>query len=195
MLFKEYTYSVLIVSSSEKFAASLIPLLPENQFGPIESVKNAGEARRKFVERSFDIVLINTPLTDDFGTKLALDIVTDSLSGVLMFIKGDLYDEVTDKVIDYGVFTLSKPTSTVVVHQILKNMYAMQERFKSMQKKNATLEEKMEEIRTVNHAKWVLIQNMKMTETEAHRLIEKQAMDTRRSKLDVAEGIIRTYAT
>ena len=44
MLFKEYTYSVLIVSSSEKFAASLTPLLPENQFGPIESVKNVGEA-------------------------------------------------------------------------------------------------------------------------------------------------------
>ena len=51
----------------------------------------------------------------------------------------------------------------------------------------------METIRIVNHAKWILINNMKLSENEAHKLIEKQAMDTRRSKRDVAEGIIKTY--
>lgn len=195
MLFKEYTYSVLIVSSSEKFAAAIIPQLPENEFGPIETVRNCGEARRRLINQNFDILLINTPLTDDFGASLALDAAADSKSGILMFIKNDIYDEVTDKVIDYGIFTMSKPTSMPVVHQILKNMYAMQERFRRMEKKAATLEEKMEEIRIVNHAKWILIQNMKMTEQEAHKLIEKQAMDTRRSKKEVAEGIIKTYGS
>ena len=64
MLFKEYTYSVLIVSPSEKFAESIRPLLPENDFAPVETVGNAGEARRKLAQRDFDIVLVNTPLTD-----------------------------------------------------------------------------------------------------------------------------------
>lgn len=193
MLFKDYTYSVLIVSSSEKFNDAILPLLPENEFGPIARVTNVGEARRTIANRGFDIVLINTPLTDSFGTKLALDIAADSPSGVLLFVKADLYEEITDKVIDYGIFTLSKPTSSVVIHQILKNMYAMQERLKRIERKNATLEEKMAEIRIVNHAKWILIQNMKLTEDDAHRLIEKQAMDTRRSKREIAEGIIKTY--
>ncbi|MDD6735240.1 MAG: ANTAR domain-containing protein [Clostridiales bacterium] len=193
MLFKDYTYSVLIVSSSEKFNDAILPLLPENEFGPIARVTNVGEARRTIANRGFDIVLINTPLTDSFGTKLALDIAADSPSGVLLFVKADLYEEITDKVIDYGIFTLSKPTSSVVIHQILKNMYAMQERLKRIERKNATLEEKMEEIRIVNHAKWILIQNMKLTEDDAHRLIEKQAMDTRRSKREIAEGILKTY--
>ena len=178
MLFKEYTYSVLIASSSAKFVTGIMPLLPENEFAPIETAKSAGEAQRKLLERDFDIVLINTPLTDDFGIRLALDVVADSKAGVLMFVKGDIYDEVCDKVCDYGVFTLSKPA---------------QERFRRMEKKAATLQEKMEEIRVINHAKWVLIQNMGLTESEAHHLIEKQAMDTRQSKLAVAEGIIRTY--
>ena len=110
-----------------------------------------------------------------------------------MFVKADLYDEVTDRVIDFGVFTISKPISASMVHQVFKIMYAMQERFRSMEKKTATLEEKMEEIRLVNHAKWILIQNLKMTEQEAHKLIEKQAMDTRRTKREIAEGLIRTY--
>ncbi len=193
MLFKEYTYSVLIASSSAKFVTGIMPLLPENEFAPIETAKSAGEAQRKLLERDFDIVLINTPLTDDFGIRLALDVVADSKAGALMFVKGDIYDEVCDKVCDYGVFTLSKPASSQIVHQLLKNMYAAQERFRRMEKKAATLQEKMEEIRVINHAKWVLIQNMGLTESEAHRLIEKQAMDTRQSKLAVAEGIIRTY--
>lgn len=193
MLFKEYTYSVLIASSSEKFAAGIRPMLPENEFGPVEIAKSAGEARRRLVNENFDIIIINTPLTDDFGTKLALDIVAESKSNAIMFIKSDLYDAVTDRVIDYGVFTLSKPASASMIHQALKIMYAMQERLCRLEKKTATLEEKMEEIRLVNHAKWILIENMKLSEDEAHRLIEKQAMDTRQSKRIIAEGIIKTY--
>ncbi len=193
MLFKDYTYSVLVVSSSSKFTTSLLPLLPINEFGPIDTAKNFGEARRKLLERNFDIVLINTPLTDDFGIRLAIDTAADSKSGVLMFVKNDVYDEVTDKVIDYGIYTLAKPVSVSLLHQILKNMYAVQERFRRIEKKNATLEEKMEEIRLVNHAKWVLIENMNVSEEEAHRAIEKQAMDTRQTKREVAEAIIKLY--
>ncbi len=46
-----------------------------------------------------------------------------------------------------------------------------------MEQKTATLEEKMEEIRLVNRAKWILIDQLKMTENEAHKFIERQAMD------------------
>ena len=193
MLFKEYTYSVLIVSSYEKFAASIKSMLPENEFGPVRFAKNEGEARRKLADMNFDTVIINTPLVDDFGTGLALDVAADTRSGALMFVKDELYDDVTDRVIDYGVLTMSKPVSASMVHQVFKIMYAMQERFRRMEKKAATLEEKMEEIRLINHAKWTLIQHMKLTEAEAHKLIEKQAMDTRRTKREIAEGIIRTY--
>ena len=51
-------------------------------------------------------------------------------------------------------------------------------------------EEKMQEIRIVNHAKWILIEHLKMTETDAHRYIEKQAMDRCISKREMAEEII-----
>ena len=51
----------------------------------------------------------------------------------------------------------------------------------------------MADIRTVNRAKWLLIENLGMTEKDAHYYIEKQAMDTRMSRREVAVGIIRTY--
>ena len=52
----------------------------------------------------------------------------------------------------------------------------------------------MEEIRIVNRAKWLLIGELKLDEPEAHRYIEKQAMDRCVSKRVVAEEIIKTYS-
>ena len=51
----------------------------------------------------------------------------------------------------------------------------------------------MQEIRIVNRAKWFLISELKMTENDAHRYLEKQAMDRCISKKAMAEEIIKIY--
>ena len=63
-----------------------------------------------------------------------------------------------------------------------------------MEQKTASIEEKMEEIRLVNRAKWLLIEQLRMTESEAHRYIEKQAMDRCVTKRSIAENIISMYS-
>lgn len=193
MLFKEYTYSVLIVSAAEQFTAQLEKMLPENEYYPVDTVKSVGAARRRLLEKSYDIVLINTPLPDEFGERLAIDIMENPHSSVLIFVRGDMYEDILSKVIDYGILTLSKPVSATMVNQSMKLIYATQERFRGYEKRTASIEEKMEEIRIVNKAKWALIDNLKMTEEEAHRYIEKQAMNERTTKRKIAENIIKTY--
>jgi len=51
----------------------------------------------------------------------------------------------------------------------------------------------MAEIRLVNKAKWFLISELSMSEPEAHRYIEKQAMDRCIPKRSIAEEIVKTY--
>ena len=46
-------------------------------------------------------------------------------------------------------------------------------------------------LRLVNCAKWLLIGQLGMTEADAHRWLEKQAMDRCVSRRSVAEEIIR----
>ena len=58
---------------------------------------------------------------------------------------------------------------------------------------NDSLKEKIEEIRIVNRAKCLLIEQLKMTEPEAHRYIEREAMDSRRTRREVAQAILRMY--
>ena len=193
MIFQERTYSVLLVSASEKFNTSILTLLPSTDYWPVTIAKSVGEARRRLVEESFDIVLINAPLSDDFGMHLAMDICSNSGAGVLLLIKNELYNEITSKVVPYGVMTMPKPTSLQLVSQSLQILRATRERLRQMEAKQISVEEKIEEIRLVNRAKWVLIECLNMTETDAHHYIEKQAMDLRVSKREVAESIIKTY--
>ena len=62
-----------------------------------------------------------------------------------------------------------------------------------MEKKSVSLQDKMDEIKLVNRAKWILITHLDMTENVAHRYIEKQAMDRCVTRRSVAEDILRTY--
>lgn len=193
MIFQERTYSVLLVSSFDKFNTATIDLLPMTDYWPVVTVKSIAEAKRRLLEQSFDIVLINAPLPDDFGTRFAIDVCRSSEAGVLILVKNELYNDIYAKVVEFGVMTLSKPTSVSIISQTLRILCATRERMRQVAAKQATVEEKMEEIRLVNRAKWQLIQCLSMTEEEAHRYIEKQSMDLRISKRQVAENIIRTY--
>ena len=193
MVFQERTYSVLIVTASERFTDSIMPLLPMTDYWPVQTASSVAEARRWLADTEFDIVLINTPLPDDFGMHLAIDICTGSGAGVLLLVKNDHYNEIYSKVVRYGVITLSKPTNRQMVAQNLRILCATRERIRQMQAKQATVEEKIKEIRLVNRAKWLLIECLNMTEAEAHRYIEKQAMDLRISRQEAAENIIKTY--
>ena len=193
MVFQEKTYSVLLVSSFDKFNAATMDLLPMTDYWPVVTVKSVAEAKRRLLEQSFDIVLINAPLPDDFGTRFAIDVCRSSDAGVLILVKNELYNDIYAKVVEFGVMTLSKPTNVSMVSQTLRILCATRERMRQVAATQATVEEKMEEIRLVNRAKWQLIQCLSMTEEEAHRYIEKQSMDLRISKRQVAENIIRTY--
>ena len=51
----------------------------------------------------------------------------------------------------------------------------------------------MEDMKIINRAKLLLITCLNMTEQEAHRYLEKQAMDMRMSKMQIAMQVIKTY--
>lgn len=193
MVFQERTYSVLIVTASDNFTNSLRPLLPVTDYWPVTTVHSVSEAQRRCVDNAFDIVLINAPLPDDFGMRLAIDLCASSGAGVLLLVKNELFSDIYAKVVTHGVITLSKPTNAVMITQSLRILCATRERLRHMEEKQTSVEEKIEEIRLVNRAKWLLIECLDMTEPDAHRYIEKQAMDLRLSRREVALNIIRTY--
>ena len=193
-MYPEQLYSVLVVSAPGKSAAAISALLPESDYEPVRYAGSAAAARQELSVRSYDFVLINGPLPDETGARLAADLCAEKGTVPLLLVPVDLFAEIGTRMQTQGVFTLSKPTSSMMLSQALRWMAAARERLRRTEKKTATIEEKMEEIRLVNRAKWLLIEQLKMTESDAHRYIEKQAMDRCVSRREIAQNIIRIYA-
>lgn len=193
MALEQHVYSVLIVNATERFVEQALPLMPGTRYYPVEKAISVNEARRKVADRAYDVILINTPLPDENGVRFAVDVTSSTGSAVLLFVRTDFYDAVYEKAYGSGVFILRKPTSPAVIAQSLDWLCATRERMRRMEKKSVSLQEKMDEIKLVNRAKWVLITHLNMAEDAAHRYIEKQAMDRCVSKRVVAEDILRTY--
>lgn len=193
MIYEGRSYCVLVVSSSQKMNEALKPLLTGGIYKKVTFASSIASANRLILENSYDFVIINSPLPDDFGTKFAIDVSSGKNTVCMQLVKTELFEDVCAKITEYGVFPLSKPTSVAMIAQGLVWMASAREKLRKLDKKTLTIEEKMEEIRLVNRAKWLLIENLSMSEPDAHRYIEKQAMDTSSTKREIAENIIKTY--
>ena len=191
MVFQSDPYSVLLVSASEKLNTAVLPLLPGSDFWPVTQVSSMSRAKRLLLEQSFDIVIVNAPLPDGMGTEFAMKLCGETDAAVALLIRSELYEEINSRVLPAGVVVVSKPTNSQLLTQVIRSLCAMRERLRSMRQRQTTVEEKMEEIRRMNQAKWLLIEREGLTEQEAHTRILCISMEKRISKLQAAEEIIR----
>ena len=194
MSLNEQIYSVLIVSAAENFNKALAENFTVPTFSPIQTVSGVSSAKRAIAERDFDFVVVNSPLPDDTGMRFAID-TADSFNTVVLFLtRAEQYGDAYEKLAGHGVFLLQKPIAKSVLQLALDWLISAREGLRKNRKKTMSIEEKMNEIRLVNRAKWLLISELKMTEADAHRHIEKQAMDRCVAKSLVAEEIIKLYS-
>ncbi|NMP38342.1 MAG: ANTAR domain-containing protein [Clostridiales bacterium] len=193
MLTEKPLYSVLVVSSSAKSRESVLSMLPASMYKPVVCASSAGEAKRMMLSACYDIVVVDAPLPDQFGYELACDTAQDTQAGIMLLVRNDIFEHAAQKVERFGVLTVAKPVTKQLFYQMVKLLTATRARLEKLEKKNMSLRDTVEEIRMVNRAKWALIERMDMTEAQAHRYIEKQAMDRRISRRELAQEIINLH--
>ncbi len=183
----------LIVSSVIKATEFIKQQLSEFSVERIVIATSVSEARRLLNEQDFDIVIINSPLKDETGERLSRDITSKYKSQVALLVNADFYDDVSRKVEDFGVITVSKPINRNIFWFSLKLAKASHKRLSMIQNENAKLISKIEDIKIIDRAKHLLVSYLNMSEEEAHKHIEKQAMDGRITRRAVAERILKIY--
>ena len=181
--------SALIVSTVE-YAKKFSAIAGEVGYGQITQAYSGIEARQLIAEQEFALLIINAPLVDEFGYDLAIYAAEHTTMSVLMLARTDICDVVEAKVEDYGVVVMGKPISQEGLFKTLKALYANHNRMNNIIQSNRRLQDKLEELKLVDKAKCILIALEGMSEEEAHRYIEKNAMDMRMSKKQVAQKII-----
>lgn len=185
--------TVLLTASAPKSAAAMVTLLKSLGYSKIEVATNGAEARRHVGIEDFDLVLVNAPLTDEFGKELAVELTNTTSASVVLIVKNELTEDLTEKMELHGVLVVGKPLNRQVFLQTLKFASAARRRLIGLHQKNQKLQHKIEEIRVVERAKWTLTERGAMTEPEAHRYIEKCAMNQRKTRKEVADNILQQY--
>ena len=186
-------HTVLFVTSPLKDEEALRDTLTPPHFARGEVLFSASKARMRQSVSPADIVVINLPLPDEYGTKLAADLTADRYTGVLLLCPGEAYEQVADEMEPLGVFTLKKPCSRQTMYQAARLLTAALAKVTEYERRTTALQASVDEIRLVSRAKWVLISQMDMDEKAAHRYIEKRAMDERKTRGEIARQILSAY--
>ena len=185
--------NVLIISHTEKSTAFFTKMLNAASCNQIVVLKSCGGARRLLLEQDFDLVIINAPLHDESGESLSRHISSKGISQVILLVKSEYFDEVSAVCEDDGILVVAKPVNRAIFWSALKLAKSSFSRLKNMQTENSRLKQEIVDIRVIDRAKCLLISYLNMSEQDAHRYIEKQAMNMRVTKRVIADGILKTY--
>ncbi|MCR4673634.1 MAG: ANTAR domain-containing protein [Lachnospiraceae bacterium] len=185
---KDISHSILIISSTEQFEMQVKKHLVG--FLTIDVRKSCAAARRAILEQNYDIIVMRLPLPDDLGLDLALDAVEDSTASVLVEVPREIYEDVTDRLSDYGIMVMPSPSQMFQLDKALRYMKARQNVVHNLKQKLQKAQEKTEEVRIVSKAKLMLMEEKHMTEDDAHRFIGKTAMNNGISRRKAAEMIM-----
>ena len=120
-----------------------------------------------------------------------MDTAMRGTASVALVVPADRYEDVLEQVTDLGILVIAKPFPPARIGHAIRFLCAQQDTVRRMERKIQAAEEKAEEIRLVDRAKFVLVEQRHMTEEEAHRYILRQAMDNgisrRRAALEITE--------
>ena len=184
--------NILIAGKTEEICDSIAQLLLELDCDNI-STFTSGAIRRGVDISKFDSVIISTPLSDEFGLDLVADIAKDTKNGVVVLAKREIADEVQKKIRFTGAFVLPRPFNKALLVQTIKLAEVAHIGMAKLEEENRQLSQQLSDMKIVNRAKSMLMQYLNLTEEQAHRHIQKQAMDLRKTQRAVAEDILKTY--
>ncbi|WP_242651671.1 ANTAR domain-containing response regulator [Faecalibacterium duncaniae] len=111
----------------------------------------------------------------------------------MLLAKAAAAEQLLTPMSEQGVLLLSKPFSNTLFLQAIHLAAASNHRLQLLRQENARMQEKIAQVRLVSHAKCCLVAREQMSEDAAHRYIEKRAMDTRRSRAEIAQEILDSY--
>ena len=139
-------------------------------------------------------MIVSTPLRSEFGLNWVADIRSRTSAVIIVLAKTEIADDVQNRIKFTGAYVLPRPFTKQSLIQTIKTAEMAKENMRLLEQEKSKLTKQLEDMRTIDRAKCCLIQYLNLTENQAHRHIQKLAMDTRRTQREIAEDILNTYS-
>jgi response regulator NasT len=177
-----------LVVGGKATADALGKILAPRYCAGVVHAPSASRARQMASLQEWGLVVVSAPLPDEPAATLARDLARRCGAGVLLLEEAPSQDDGQD-----GVIALQKPVNRILFEHTLRILALTQSHLAALREENRKLTLKLEETRLVGRAKCALVAYRQMTEEEAHRYIEKQAMDSRQPRRQVARDILQVF--
>lgn len=181
---------IFINAKTEEICGSICAALSELA---AETVCCCGDEQSADV-LGYDAVIVSTPLRSEFGLNFVAEASRKSNAAIIVLTRADIAEDVQSRIKFTGAFVLGKPFPKSVLAQTVKMAVVAKENINRLEQEKIELSKQLDDMRIIDRAKCCLIEYLNLTENQAHRHIQKMAMDTRRSQREIAEDVLRTYS-
>ena len=185
--------NALIVAVNKQISSELTTAAKRVGCDNIVVASDIVTAKRTVSARAFELVIVYADTLLGNGLELARIVAARGEGGVILIEAEQRGDALARRLEEEGIIVLSKPLGRTALFQAIKLVRATNNRVARLVEEKKDLLKKLDDMRMINRAKLVLIQSMGFTEEQAHRHIEKRAMDLRRTRAEVAMDILKTY--
>lgn len=183
---------IFVIAKTSEGCGTISSALSELSAG-IDVCASDTEARAADIS-AYDAIVVSMPLKGEFGLDLIAEMYKKTSAPIIVLARADIAEDVQDRIKFTGAFVLAKPFSRIVLTQTVKMAVLAKENINRLEREKSELQGKLDDVKTVDRAKCLLIQYLNMTEEQAHKHIQKMAMDTRRTQREIAEDILKTYS-
>ena len=142
----------------------------------------------------FDAIIVSTPLKTEFGLDFVTDASKKSGAAIIVLARADIAEDVQRRIKFTGAFVIGKPFPKSVLANTVRMALQAKENIDRLEQEKNELSKQLGDVKVIDRAKCCLIEYLNLTENQAHRHIQKLAMDTRRTQREIAEDILRTYS-
>ena len=186
--------TLLFVQDAAAEPAALGAFAAEQPALALVTADGLDEAERKLAQLDPALVVWQCDAPGLPALRQCVRLAEGSEAVFLLLVRPGAYEAVWQFVQAAGICVMSWPAPQEVFRQTLRNLLLLKKSLRAMQEKTDQLQSQLQDMKRIQKAKSLLMNQLGMSEADAHRWIEKAAMDRCVKKREIAETIIRMYA-
>ena len=186
--------TLLFVQDAAAEPAALGAFAAEQPALALVTADGLDEAERKLAQLDPALVVWQCDAPGLPALRQCVRLAEGSEAVFLLLVRPGTYAAVWQFVQAAGICVMSWPAPQEVFRQTLRNLLLLKKSLRAMQEKTDQLQSQLQDMKRIQKAKSLLMNQLGMSEADAHRWIEKAAMDRCVKKREIAETIIRMYA-
>lgn len=177
--------TALVMAPAGKHADHLTALMSQAGFDAVGIAGTEAQLQKALAESIPAVILLEA--ASERICAIAKRLLSQTPCGVVVIRREEALAPIP------GALTLMPPFGKELFFHTLEAARVMHERLMLLHEAQDDLRQQLDETRLVSRAKCVLIQYLGLGEEQAHHYIERQAMDRRVARVEVARDILKTY--